>query len=355
METSMDVLLSARRRAIVQGLGGAALLAGCGRPPRGAGAPAAFEFRGLSMGSAYTLKIGGAPLPAAAREAARAAVQYALDRVEDAMSTFRPASELSRFNAWRGERRFALSPDTYAVIALAQQIAAETQGAFDITVAPLVDAWGFGPGRRHRVVGGDEIRTLERQVGFRHLVLDARSEAASKALPGLRADLSGIAKGYGVDAAARALERLGFEDYLVDAGSEIRTRGRNPAGEAWKIAIEEPDSVPPRARRLVSLSGASIATSGDYRIYFERNAIRYCHEIDPASGAPIRNGLASVSVVDPGCDRADAMATALMVMGPRRGFAFACEQRIAACFVVRNGDGSLQDRLTPGFEGLVRA
>ena len=349
----MDVLLSPRRRAVVQGLGLAALVAGCGQR-RGSAVPAAaFEFRGLSMGSAYTLKVAGPPLPAAAREAARAAVQYALDRVEEAMSTFRPTSELSHFNAWRHERRFALSPETYAVFSLAQQIATETDGAFDITVAPLVDAWGFGPGCHHRVVGKDEIEMLAHHVGFRHLELDARSGTAAKARPGLRADLSGIAKGYGVDAAAHALDRLGFENYLIDAGSEIRSRGSNPAGEPWRIGIEQPDSMPPMARRLVLLSGASIATSGDYRIYFKRNGRRYCHEINPGSGAPIRNGLASVSVIDSRCDRADAMATALMVMGPERGLAFASERRIAACFVVRTGAGSLEDRVTPEFLALT--
>lgn len=348
----MDVLLSPRRRAIMKSLGAAAIVAGCSQR-RAPAVRAAFEFRGLSMGSAYTLKIAGAPLPAAAREAARAAVQYALDRVEDAMSTFRPASELSRFNVCQHGRRFVLSPETYTVFRLAQQIAAETNGAFDITVAPLVDAWGFGPGRNHRVVGSDEIRGLERRVGFRHLELDDRAATATKARPGVRADLSGIAKGYGVDAAARALESLGFDNYLIDAGSEIRVQGRNPAGEPWMVAIEEPDSSPPRARRVVPMTGGSIATSGDYRIYFERNGRRYCHEIDPASGAPIQNGLASVSVVHGSCDRADATATALMVMGPERGLAFAREQRIAACFVVRTGDGSLQDQVTPEFRALA--
>jgi len=346
----MDVLLSARRRAIVQGLAAGAIVAGCSRRQSSAGPAAAFEFRGLSMGSAYTLKIAGPPLPTAAREAARATVQYALDRVENAMSTFRPSSELSRFNAWPGERRFPLSTDTYAVFSLAQRIARETTGAFDITVAPLVDAWGFGPGRHHRIVQGEEIRVLERNVGFHHLELDDRAGTATKARPGLRADLSGIAKGYGADAAARALDLLGFEDYLIDAGSEIRVRGRNPAGEPWKIAIEEPDSSPPRARRVVPMAGGSIATSGDYRIYFERHGKRYCHEIDPASGAPIQNGLASVSVMNASCDRADAMATALMVMGPERGFAYAVKERIAALFIVRTGDGSLQDRVTPALQ-----
>jgi len=241
---------------------------------------------------------------------------------------------------------------SYAVFELSQRIAADTGGAFDITVAPFVDAWGFGPLRNHRVVPAAETRVLGSRVGYRKLFLEDRNCTVTKSRPDLHADLSGIAKGFGVDKAGSALESLGFERYLVEAGGEVRVRGNNAAGEPWQIAIEEPDARPQRPRYIVPLAGASIATSGDYRIYFERDGRRYCHEIDPATGEPIRNGLASVSVVAANCANADALATALMVLGPERGYAFALQHGLAAYFIIRSTGGGLMDRMTPAFIAL---
>ena len=154
------------------------------------------------------------------------------------------------------------------------------------------------------------------------------------------------------DQAALALEALGVERYVVEAGGEVRARGTNPAGEPWQIAIEEPDAKPQRPRYVVSPSGASIATSGDYRIYFERGGRRYCHEINPAIGEPIQNGLASASVVAADCASADALATALMVLGPQKGYASATQRKLAAYFIVRTPHGELEDRMTPAFAAL---
>ena len=139
---------------------------------------------------------------------------------------------------------------------------------------------------------------------------------------------------------------------MVEAGGEVRTRGRNAEGRPWQIAIERPDAMPQRAHFIVPLSGLSMATSGDYRIYFERGGRRYSHEIDPGTGQPIRHGLASVSVVAPECGYADAMATALIVLGPEKGYALAAARNIAAHFIVREPDGALRDRQTPAFAAL---
>jgi thiamine biosynthesis lipoprotein len=184
------------------------------------------------------------------------------------------------------------------------------------------------------------------------LAVDPEARTIAKARPDLRADFSGIAKGFGVDQAARALETLGIADYMIEAGGEVRTRGHNAEGRPWQIAIERPDALPPRPHLVVPLSGQSMATSGDYRIYFERAGQRHCHEIDPRTGAPIRHGLASVSVVAPDCGFADAMATALIVLGPDAGFALAVTQNMAAHFVVRAPDGAFIDRSTPAFAAL---
>ncbi len=343
----MDSLLSPRRRLLLQGLGAAALTAGCGRLDQSAA-----QFGGPAMGSTYTAKVAGRPLDARAIAAARRAVEDALAGVDERMSAYRDDSELSRFNRYRSATPFAFSGDTFAVFRLAQQVSAATGGAFDITVAPVVDAWGFGPGRGQRVVASSELVVLEQRVGWRSLTLDERHATVAKGQAGIRADLSAIAKGYAVDRAALALDAIGIDNYMVEAGGEIRTRGQNAEGRPWQIAIERPDAVPQRAHRIVPLSGLAMATSGDYRIYFERDGARYCHEIDPATGRPINHGLASVTVVAADCAYADAMATALIVLGPGRGHALAAALDVAAHFIVRQRDGGLREFATPAFTAL---
>jgi thiamine biosynthesis lipoprotein len=312
------------------------------------------EFGGPTMGSTYEVKIAGGRLTSSGmlELEAREAVRAAFDVVVARMSTYLPASELSRFNEHAARTPFAVSADTFGVFALARQVSAATDGAFDVTVAPLVDAWGFGPEKRQSVPAPAVIAALEARVGWRQLALDAGNGTLAKAQPGVRADLSGIAKGFGVDQAARALDALAFADYLVEAGGEIRARGRNPEGRPWQIAIERPDAVPQRAHLVVPLVDQSIATSGDYRIYFERDGVRYCHEVDPRSGEPIANGLASVSVVARECAFADAMATALIVLGAEAGYALAEAQGIAAHFILRAPNGTFVDRSTPAFAAL---
>jgi thiamine biosynthesis lipoprotein len=343
----MDSLLSPRRRLVLQGLSAAVVAAGCGQPAR-----AAQQFGGPTMGSTYTVKIAGPGLDAAVAAAARQAVERAFANVVGRMSAYVDDSELSRFNRHLSRTPFALSTDAFAVFRLAQDVSTATDGAFDITVAPVVDAWGFGPGRAQRVVGETEVAVLEQRVGWRMLTLDEQGATVAKARVDVRADLSGIAKGFAVDRAAQALDALGLADYLVEAGGEIRTRGRNADGRPWQIAIERPDAVPQQAFRIVPLTGLAMATSGDYRIYFERDGERYCHEIDPATGCPIRHGLASVSVVAPDCGYADAMATALIVLGPEKGYALAAARNLAAHFIVREGDGGLREFATPAFAAL---
>jgi FAD:protein FMN transferase len=368
---TMDALLSPRRRALLQALGAAALVAACSErrgvetvPPHPAGeresrdgalgrpsAPVT-EFRGPTMGTSFTVKIAGNPLTESGAAAAREAVAGALEAIVAKMSTYDGDSELSRFNRHADSAPFVVSSETFDVFALAREVSAASGGAFDITIRPLVDAWGFGPSKMHRIVGAAEAAELSSRVGWRGLRLDGERCTLAKAHPGLSADLSGIAKGYGVECAARALEALGIGDYMIEAGGEVRTHGRNGEGRPWQIAIERPDAIPQRAHAIVPLSGLSMATSGDYRIYFESAGQRYCHEIDPSTGAPIRHGLASVSVVATDCGYADAMATALMVLGPERGYTLAEAQRLAACFIVRGADGKLSDRQTPAFAAL---
>jgi thiamine biosynthesis lipoprotein len=339
-----------RRRRFLQILGAATLVSGYAfvrvRHP-----DEVLEFRGIAMGSLYTVRVAGAGLSALGQAAVRDAVASALASVDASMSTFRPDSELSRFNAHASDAPFALSAETFGVLALAHRASEATAGAFDVTVAPAVDAWGFGPGRRERIVGDDEVAALRPRIGWRMLSLDAGARTVAKARPEVRADLSGIAKGYAVDKAARALDALGVGNYVIEAGGEVRASGHNGAGEPWRIGIEEPDAMPRRPRYVVPVSGASVATSGDYRIYFERDGRRYSHEIDPATGRPTASRLASVSVVMPDCAHADALAK-LIVLGPERAHALATACGLATYFVVRERDGTLRDVATPAFAAL---
>ncbi len=345
----MDALISPRRRAVLQAFGAATLLAGCGRSSQVA---RAHEFRGPTMGTSYSLKLYAPGLGSTAAEAAHAAVAGAFADIVERMSLHDAGSELSRFNRHALTAPFAVSAETFAVFEQARQASARSAGAFDATIAPAVAAWGFGPAARPGIPAPELLRAARETVGWRGLGLDPAALTVAKHSPEISVDFSGIAKGHAVDVASRALDALGHARYLVEAGGEIRTRGRNADGRPWQIAIERPDAVPQRAYRIVPLTDLSMATSGDYRIYFERDGERYCHEIDPASGCPIRNGLASVTVVAPACAFADAMATALMVMGPTAGLAFAVEQGLAAHFIARDADGRLREFTTPAFAAL---
>lgn len=349
----MDTLLSPRRRALIQALGASAILAGCGEVPGLARRPLA-AFQGPAMGTVWNAKLSGA-LPEGLATRGPAAIAAALDSVVARMSNYIDDSELARFNRQPAAAPLAVSRETQEVFALAREVSEATAGAFDVTVAPAVDAWGFGPSKATRIPGSAELAALGARIDWRAIAVDRETGTLAKSREGVRADLSAIAKGYGVDLAARALDAAGATDYLLEAGGEVRVRGRNADGEPWRIGIERPDAVPPRAHLVVPLDEMSMATSGDYRIYFERDGRRYSHEIDPATREPVRGDLASVTVVARECAWADAMATALFVMGPERGLAFATQRDMAACFITRDGKGGFADRQTPAFAKLGAA
>jgi thiamine biosynthesis lipoprotein len=361
----MDTLLSPARRRVLHALGaagtcgtlgglGALSLTGCSeRPAAAAASPGLLQFGGRTMGTSYVVKLTGATFSAARLEALKAGVHDALEGIHRGLSLHRDDSELMRFNRHASATPFALSRDFLAVLDAAQQVSQLSAGAFDVSVAPLTQAWGFGPDKRRAVPVAERIEAGRAAVGWRGLQLDTAQRTVTKAHAGLQADLGGIAKGHGVDLAALALEASGVEHYMIEVGGEVRTRGRNAQGRAWQIGIEQPDAVPQRARSVVPLSGRALATSGDYRFYFEQDGRRYSHEIDPRTAEPIRHGLASVSVVADSCMRADAMATALIVMGPERGLALAQQLELPALFIVREPQGGLRDFATPAYAALA--
>jgi thiamine biosynthesis lipoprotein len=346
----MNTPFDARRRAIVCAAPAALLLAGCG--DRFASPAGLFAFHEATMGSTYTVKLFAPGLAPGGRAEARAAVEAALAGVVARMSTFDAESELARFNRHASTRPFALSADTLRVIEVAHEVSAASHGAFDVSVAPVVDAWGFGAGGRRARPPEEALRHARAVVDWRALEPDRRAGTLAKGHPAMAADLCGIAKGYGVDLAAAALGRLGFDRYLVEVGGEMRARGTNARGQPWQLGIERPDAMPQRAHRIVGLTGGAIATSGDYRIYFAEARHRYSHEIDPRTGAPTIHRLASVSVVAADCTRADAWATALYVLGADAGMALATERGLAAFFIERSAAGAFAERSTPAFAAL---
>jgi thiamine biosynthesis lipoprotein len=351
----MDALLSPRRRHLVAAFGAAALGVGCGRgtPDAAAGRAEVLRLAGATMGTTFGVRIAGGPFAAGFEREAHAAVSAAFAGVVGRMSGYDPGSEVARLNRHAATTPFALSGQTVAVLERAQQIARASGGAFDVTVAPLVGAWGFGAAAAPRS-GLPDARSLASPVGWRGLALDPGTRLARKADPALQVDLSGIAKGHGVDRAAQALADLGARHFMVEAGGEIRTRGRNGQGLPWRIAIERPDAWPQQVQRVLALSDASIATSGDYRNFWEHAGRRIHHGIDPRTRAPSDHRLASVSVLHEECMAADAWATALFVLGPERGRELAEAERLSALFIVRERGGALREFGSTAFQRMGR-
>ena len=301
------------------------------------------------MGTGYSVKLVDLP-PEIDPQTLQGALDRLLEQVNAAMSTYRADSELSRFNQNQSTDWVEASPQLLGVLQEAQQISRLSDGAFDISVGPLVNLWGFGPGaRREQAPSPSEIQAAQARVGYQLLDLRADPPALRKTRPDLYLDLSAIAKGYAVDLLAAYLDSRGLANYLVEIGGEVWGRGHNRHGRPWRIAIEKPDPGSRSVHDVVQLDGQGIATSGDYRNFFEQGGRRYSHSIDPASGHPVEHDLASVTVLAPSVMRADALATALLVLGPERGLALAEHQGLAALFIIREGEG-FSAVATPEFE-----
>jgi thiamine biosynthesis lipoprotein len=315
-----------------------------------------FELAGATMGTRWTLKLHAPELGAAGSRAVAAAVQATLDRVEGLMSTWDPESEVSRLNRHAGPEPFPVSPATARVLDVARQVSALSGGAFDVTVRPIVSAWGFGAtDRAPRPPARAELDAVRGRVGYELLRLDLESRSVSKARRDVECDLSAIAKGFGVDEVARVLAERGHGDFLVEVGGELRASGLRPDGRPWRVAIERPDAAGRAIHRVVGLADRSMATSGDYRNYYERDGRRFSHLIDPRTAAPVAHDLASVSVIHESATWADALATALSVLGPDEGGDLAEREGLAVHFIVRGKDGALRSESTSAFRALFPA
>ena len=322
----------------------------------GPGPTSLYTFEGPTMGTTFSVKVVTSGLTESRIATLRTSIERTLASVDQRMSTYRPESELNQFNNLQTTEPFDVSADTLAVFRYALEISELTDGAFDVTIGPMVDAWGFGPpGRPEVFPTAPDIERLRAHVGYRQLQVDVIGSTIRKLDPMLACDLSALAKGYAVDRVADLLSAEGLDAYLVEVGGEVRTRGYSERGDPWRVGIERPSSGPPSVQRLVSLRDLALATSGDYRNYYEVEGRRVSHTIDPRTGRPVAHGLASVSVIETLCVRADAIATALEVLGPDEGFALAIEQGWAALLIGRHDDGTLYERETPAFAALSAA
>jgi FAD:protein FMN transferase len=282
-----------------------------------------------------------------------AAIDAELARVDAEMSTYNPTSILSRFNAAPPGSWQPVSADMADVVAAAQQLAEMSGGAFDVTVGPLVNLWGFGPtGEISAVPPAAAVAAARARVGHGYLQVRMQPPALRKQRA-LYVDLGAIAQGYTVDAVAALLNARQCASYLVEVGGEVRAGAAKPSGEGWRVGIEVPDPTSVgRLQRVLTLTNAAVSTSGDYRDFVDLDGKRYSHTIDPRSGAPVTHDLASVTVIHDSTMWADGYATLLDVLGPRAGLEFARQHHLAAQFTERTPAG-LVETTTPEFVQFI--
>lgn len=296
------------------------------------------ETRGQTMGTSYMVKIFDPPNDLATDW--RELVDAELRSVNDQMSTYLESSELSRFNRSDSIDWIEVSPETASVVAKSLEIFELSGGTFEMTIAPLVNAWSFGPGKRNHSPPDDAaIASSLENIGSAGITVQSDPPAIRKSNPKLTIDLSAIAKGHGVDRVVGVVNRLGAKNVFVEIGGEVRVTG-DKAGKSWMVGIQMPDVAGDVVAVAYPIAEKSIATSGDYRNFFEHEGIRYSHTIDPRTGRPVKHDLASVSVIADDCMTADGWATALNVLGTDEGFKLAEKLCLDALLISRVADGS---------------
>lgn len=311
------------------------------------------HLQGQTMGTTYNVKylLNEAETNGVDAQTLQSEIDARLVEVNKLMSTYDPTSELSRFNQYRFTDNFNVSPDTLLVVNEALRLAKLSGGVLDVTVGPLVNLWGFGPTKRpEKVPSQADIDAIGEYVGFSKLF--TTPTGLKKSHPMLYVDLSTIAKGYGVDEVASILEQYGIVDYLVEIGGEMRVRGERGDGSEWLIAIEKPVTTERAVQKVVSIGTHAVATSGDYRNYYEDNGVRYSHLIDPTTGAPITHNLVSVTVIHSSSMTADGLATAFNVLGWDKAIEIAEQEQLAVFLIRRTADG-FEEYASPEFDKLV--
>lgn len=320
----------------------AAVISACAR------APQELAITGPTMGTTWSVKVVDSPKAIAEAEV-RGAANEVLDLIDRSMSGYRVDSEISAFNSSGSTEWFEVSWHLATVVDAALQVSQQSGGAFDITVGPLVGAWGFGAAGEPIDLPDDaRLSELRAHVGYEKLHARLNPPALRKDDPALRVDLNGIAPGYAVDLLAQKLQSMKVQNFMIDIGGEVRAQGRNAHGELWRIAVERPIDAEPEPYAIVQLDNASVTTSGEYRRYFDRDGRRYSHTIDPRTGRPVVHNLASVVVIGPTSMLIDAWATALNVLGSEEGQTLATKLDMPVLFIDAD-DGKLRSVTTPRF------
>ncbi|MCU0121244.1 FAD:protein FMN transferase [Pseudomonas sp. B2M1-30] len=319
-----------------------AILPGCGN------SDAMESFGGPTMGSTYSIKyVRHAGLADA--EQVRSEVEAILGEVDRQMSTYRSDSDIERFNALPANRCQTMSAPVLELIRVGEQLSEQSEGAYDLTVEPLMNLWGFGPqGREEKVPSPAALAETRQRVGYRHLRIEGDQLCKDAAV---EVDFNSIAAGYAVDTIAARLEAMGIHDYLAEATGELKASGKKLDGSPWRIALEEPRDDQQVAERIISVDGYGVSTSGDYRNYFQQDGRRYSHTFDARTGAPVLHNLASVTVIHPSALMADGLSTLLLILGPEAAWDYAEKHDIGAFFVIR-ADTGFVTRTSQAFERL---
>lgn len=312
----------------------------------------ALSFSGETMGTTYSVKF--IPRSGVTTEMAQVVVETALSDVNQAMSTYDPASEISAINRATSPDPLPVSEAFAEVMKVAVQVHSMTDGAFDVTVGPLVRVYGFGADEQRELPPAEELAALAENVGLSFVSFDEGKKTVQKRRSAVELDFSGVAKGYGVDKAALALEKLGTRNYMVEVGGEIRVLGEKKPGMPWVLAIEEPLSGERRVHATLKLSaaGGALATSGDYRNFRNIGGKLVSHTFDPKSKKPVPRRTASASVVRPTAAEADALATAMNVLEPKRALAIANEKGFAVYLLAHKDGGGFESMKSRAFEKL---
>ncbi len=319
-------------------------LAGCDQ------APSLERFGGPTMGSSYSIQYvreSGGP----SRLEVQEAVEAILRDIDEQYSTYRGDSTVSRFNQLQAGQCLVLGKDVWALVGFGQQLAEQSQGAFDLTVEPLLDLWGFGPqARQEHVPDPLQLAQVRQRVGYHHLHVEGDALCKDAAV---ELDFNSIAAGHAVDLIAERLEAMGVANFLAEATGELKAVGRKRDGSPWRVALELPREDRQIVRQVIDVDGLAVSTSGDYRHYFKDNGRRYSHAFDARLGRPVEHDLAAVTVLDASALRADGYSTLLLILGPEQGWDFAVSHGIAAMLVTR-AEGGFVSRATPAFEQALK-
>ena len=319
------------------------VLAGCGEPDP------VERISGPTMGSTYTVQYVPPPQGPDADQV-RQDVEGILAGLDAHFSTYRSDSLIARFNQLPAGSCQAMPDDVLKLVRLGEVLWRESGGAFDLSVEPLLNLWGFGPqAREEKVPDAQRLAEVRQRVGQGHLRIDGERLCKDIAL---ELDFNSIVAGFGVDRIVERLRALGIDNLLVEVTGELKAVGRKPDGSAWRVGLELPREDRQIAEQIVAVDGLGVSTSGDYRNYFEENGQRFSHTFDARLGRPVAHGLAAVTVFDGSALVADGYSTVLLILGPEQGWEFAVAQDLAAVFVVRADSGFIA-RVTPAFERIV--